>query len=420
MAIKSIALNGYAERGAVVAIALLGVLLVYAVAKFCLADTVATNAISKEMAEVAVGLAPSNPTAHYVLGAFNERSFLPTDFDKTLPAYETATSLSPSDYRLWFEVGKARDRAGDQAGAEKAYRKALELAPNYSRLHWAIGNLLLRRGMTEEAFVEIRRAVENDPAFSAPAVNVAWQFFGGDVAVISQKIGDSNAIKSALSTFLAKQARFDESFALWNSLSDQEKKTTYKTDGENLFQALMAAKKFRDAVSVQKQIGAGETVELEKITNPGFETEVNPANTNSFFWTIADGLQPQIGFDDKQKHGGNRSLVKVFNSPSGQEFRIVQQSIAVQGNKTYNFEIYARADLKTSATVKWEIVNLSDNKILAATAAVPNNTDWTPLAAQFTTPPDAQAVSIRLVRAACPNTLCPISGRVWFDDSNLK
>lgn len=419
MAIKSIALNGYAGRGAVFAVALLGVFLIYFVAKFCLADAVATNAVSKEMAEVAVGFSSNNPNAHYILGAFNERSFLPQDSAKVLPEYETAASLSPADYRLWFEIGKIRDREGDPAGAEKAYRKALELAPNYSRLHWAIGNLLLRQGMTEEAFVEIRRAVDNDPLYSAPAANVAWQFFDGDIATISQKIGDSDRIKSALSTFLAKRQRFDEAFALWNSLSEQEKKTTYKTDGEALFQSLIEAQKFRDAASVQKQIGGTEAAEAEKISNPGFETEVNPSNKNSFLWTIAAGQQPQVGLDEKQKHGGSRSLVIVFPG-SGQDFRPIQQTIVVQGGKTYNLEIFTRTDLKTAATFKWEVVNVSDNKILGSTADAPVSSDWTPLTAQFVTPTDSQAVMIRLARAKCPNTLCPISGRIWFDDFGLK
>jgi hypothetical protein len=55
--------------------------------------------------------------------------------------------------------------------------------------------------------------------FLAPAVTVAWNFFEGDVPQISQKIGDSVPIKAALSTFLAKQKRFDEAFLLWNALS---------------------------------------------------------------------------------------------------------------------------------------------------------------------------------------------------------
>jgi hypothetical protein len=323
---------------------------------------------------------------------------------------------------LWFDLAKARDREGDAGGAEKAYRKAAELAPHYTRVHWALGNLLLRQGNTEEAFVEIRKAVENDPKYANPAVNVAWQFFGGDVQLISQKIGDSIPIKSALSAFLAGQQRFDEAFALWNALSPEEKKNAFKAEGKALFESLMGAKRYRDALSVQSQINQadGEKFEPGKIFNAGFETDVKTANAFPFEWSIAEGLQPQIGYDGAQKHGGSRSLVVVFNSLNGQDFRAVQQTVVVESGKRYAFETFARADLKTQATVKWEIVDAASGQVLASTNPVPAVSDWTALTAEFNTPAATQAVIVRLARAVCPSSMCPISGKVWFDDFNLK
>lgn len=422
MAIKFIKLNGIASRAALFVAALLCMTAVYFAVKWCLANTLAAAAQAIEAAELAVGWAPSDPTAHRVSAALREKTFLIEDFAKSLEEYEKAASLSPNDFRLWFDLGKSRDRSGDMKGAERAYRKAIELAPNYSQNHWTLGNLLLRQGNSDEAFVEIRRAVENDPTYANPAVNVAWQFFDADVPLISRKIGDSVPIKSALSTFLAKQQRFGEAFDLWNALSAEDKKTTYKADGEQLLQALFAAKKYRSALTVQSQIAPaeGEKFESGKIFNGGFEADVKTANATVFEWTIADGLDVQVGYDPAQKHGGNRSLGIVFPAQSTQEFRTVQQTVVVESGKRYVFEMFFRSELKSQATVKWEIVDAADGKILASTAAVPNSSDWSPLTADFATQPTTEAVTIRFVRVACPTIFCPISGNVWFDDFSLK
>lgn len=417
---KSVKLNS-AARVALFAVALVCVAAVYFAAKWFLASTLAGSAPSKEIAAYAVELAPDDPRAHYTLAALDEQTFLAEDFTRALAEYETATSLSPNDFRLWFDLGRARERAGDAAGAEKALRKAIELAPHYSRVHWTLGNLLLREGSTEEAFVEIRKAVENDADYATPAVTTVWQFFGGDAGLIAQKIGDSNPIKAALSAYLAKQQRFDEASALWNSLPEGDKQTVYRDSGTQLVQSLLAAKKFREALAAQMQINppAGERPEIGKIVNAGFESNV-AATAGDFEWRIADGIQPQIGFDEQQKHGGARSLVIVFNSPAGQDFRAVQQTVAVESNKHYAFQTFARSDLKNPGTVRWEIADAADGKVLAATVPVPAASDWQMLAAEFTTAQATQAVTIRLARVPCGASLCPITGKVWFDDFSLK
>lgn len=422
MAVKSIQLNTIGRVLLIVA-GVFCVLAAYFITRWGLGHTIAQYTNVKDAAESAIEYAPYDPQPHLTLAGLNEKSFLAEDLPAALQEYEKAAAIAPNDYRVWLTLGKARERAGDRQGAEKALRRALELAPNYSGVHWALGNNLLRQGITDEAFVEIRKAVENDPTYSNPAVYTAWQTFDGDVAQISQKIGDSLPIKAGLAPFLAKQQKFDEAFAFWNSVPDNEKASTYKTNGEELIKSLTEAKKYRDALKVQSQIN--ETAADEKFTvgaifNSDFEKTVKRSGAGTFDWQIAAGEQPQISLDGSQKHGGNQSLIIFFNSSTGQEFRPVSQLVAVESGKTYKFEAFYRSDLKTMATVRWEITDATDGKVLATTAPTTDKTDWTALAAEFTTLPTTQAVNIKLVRADCKQPLCPISGKLWFDDLSLK
>jgi tetratricopeptide (TPR) repeat protein len=421
MSIKSIPLNSLTRHIVLPLAALFCLLLVFFALKWYLANMVSARAEQKELAELAVDLAPNDPQSFYAQAVLLEKSFLPEDLPKSLAAFEKAAALSPNDYRLWFALGRARERGGDAEGAEMAMRKALALAPHYAQVQWTLGNVLLRRGKTDEAFVEIRKAVESDAAFANPAVAIAWQIFDGDAARISRAVGESAQAKSVLSSFLAREKRFDEAFNTWNALSEKDKKETYRQSGDEFLKQLVQAKKFRDALDVQTQLAAPEVEKPapEKISNAGFETAVNTTNPSVFEWQIAEGTQPAVGVDDKLKTGGNYSLVIAFNSPNGQDFRSIQQTVLVSPNKTYKFEVAFRSDLKSSATLKWEIVDAADGKILAATPVVTGSSDWSKLTATFTAPA-TEAVTIRLARTTCTAAICPISGKVWFDDFRLE
>ena len=143
-------------------------------------------------------------------------------------------------------------------------------------------------------------------------------------------------------------------------------------------------------------------------------------NAGVFEWQIADGTQPQIGLDNQNRRGGERSLLLIFNSTDGKTFRTVSQTVTVAPEKTYRFSAFCKAELKTSAGLKWEIADAADGKILGSTAAIAGNADdWTNLGINFTTGKTTEAVIIRLTRENCPSAICPISGKIRFDDFSL-
>jgi len=421
--IKSIKLETALSRTVLVIAGFLCLVAIFFFAKWCYANAIAAKAAFIEVAELSVDLAPNDPQTHYALAVLNEKTFLSEDLPKSLREFEQAVALSPNDFRLWLAYGKARERSGDGAGAELALRRTLEFAPNYAQVQWTLGNVLLRRGQIREAFFEIRRAAESDMNYRIPAIGAAWQIFDGSLADVKQNIGDSGNLNSALMIFLAKQKRFAEAVEIWNALPAEEKKTTLKTEGEALFGELIAAKQYRTALEIQTSIDGESNAEnfaLGKIFNGGFESEVKREKATVFDWQIADGAQPQIGFDDNQKVGGTRSLVIIFNSSDGKDFRQVSQIIAVEAVRKYGFSLSYKSELKTSGTLHWEIVDDSNGKVLAITNPISPNADWTNLKTEFVTAANTQAVTVRLVRESCKSIICPITGKVWFDDFSIN
>lgn len=397
------------------AVVLVCLIFVYFFAKWCFALEIAIHSQSRDVAEYAVELSPNEPQTHFALAVWQEKTFLPEDLTRSLTEIETATALSPNDFRLWLALGKARERGGDSVGAEKAMQKSLALAPNYSEVLWATGNFYFRQGKTADAFPLIRRSAEIDPIFVAPAISVLWQIFDGDLARIKTALGDSPQINSYLASFLSKEKRFDEAVEIWNDLPENEKNTTYKQIGDEIFAELIAEKKFNTALKIKNRAG-----EAGKIFNGDFEQPIQQTTTNIFDWQITAGTKPAIGQNNETKHSGNASLFLIYNSDDGKDLRQIQQTVAISSGKNYTFEYFYKADLKTLSTIRWEITNAADGKILATTEPISKSADWTSLKTTFNAPENSEAIIIRLVRAECQQGFCPISGKVWFDDLTIN
>lgn len=420
---KSLKIDTASRRILLIAACLLCVAAVSLFVKWCFAYTIAVRAPDREVAAWSADLAPSDPQTHYALAVLTEKNFTAEDSARTQAEYERAAALAPNDYRLWLALGKARERGGDGDGAELALRQALELAPNYAPVRWSLGNMMLRGGKTGEAFAEIAKAAEFDLNYRLPAITTAWQIFDGDLNAVRRNLGDSASINFALVTFLAKQKRYAEAVQIWNVLPADGKQTVYKTDGEQLFAELLAAKKYRSALLVQQSLSEqpnAANYAVGVISNGGFEIPLAREKAGVFDWQVADGAQPQIGPNTEQKHGGDTSLFFIFNSSDGRDFRQIAQIVAVEAGKKYTFEYFYKSELKTSATARWEVADAADGVVLAAGEPISSNAGWTNARAEFTTAAATEAIIVRFVRENCKSLICPISGKVWFDDFQLK
>lgn len=421
MPVKTIKIDSNLQRIILFAGVILAGFFTVVSVKWSFGHAISLRAEQVEIAEVSTEFAPDDPKPHYVLAVLRERSFLPEDFQKSVAEYEKAAALSPNDYLLWLALGKARERNGDITGAEKAFRRAVELAPSYADARWTLGNSLLRQGRFEEGFRDIRAAAGNSEKYVLPAISTSWTIFNGDISQIRKNMGESAKLNAFLAIYLTKQNRFDDAFNTWNGLSDEEKSNGFKAQSEEIYNYFLNAGKIRYAKIIRASIdGVGSSDIFGKITSGDFDSNVRKEKPDFFDWQTGSGAQPLIGYDDKIKRGGNMSLVIIFNSPNGQDFRTFSQTVAVEAGKNYSFQGFYKTELKTDATLRWEIVNTADNSVISTTDAIAANADWTNFGSNFTVPQNAEAVIIRLARAKCNKAQCPISGKVWFDDFSIR
>lgn len=377
-----------------------------------------------EVARSAVRLAPRDPLPRWKLARLEEKSFASNQLDAAVRHHAEAVSLSPNDYRLWMDFGRGLELSGDGAHAEMAFRRAVELAPAYSYPRWYLGNLLLRAGRTDEAFTELRAAAESASQLRPQVFSLALQVFGQDSEAIKNAIGPSSDLRASLTSYLVSNQRLDEAFGLWNSFGLEEKRNQHVV-GEELLKALAAAKRFRTALEIARELAPGDKPKpvMNQIYNGGFEMAYGASGAGVFGWQITTVPQAQASIDPSQQNGGARSLRLSFKSPANLTLNTVAQLVVVDSEAQYRFECYVRTDdLRSGGTPTFEIVDESDGTVLGATAPLtPGTNNWLQLSIDFETRAKTEAIRIRINRASCgQDPVCPIFGNVWYDDFNLQ
>lgn len=420
MALGLIRIDGPLARGLLVGGVCVSVVIGLMFAKWCFADAASPRAASKEMADLLMRLAPSDPQTHFALAVLYEKTFIPEDIEHSLSEYEKAAALSPNNYLSWLELGKARSRNGDFVGAEGAFARTLALAPNYADVHWAYGNFLLRSDRTEEGFEHIRIAINGKPELTDSATSTALAFFNGDSERVRQVLGSDGLVNASLARSAIGRKQYDEAIFDWNQIPNDEKRLQFSDTGKMLSDRLIEARHFRSAVAVTRDIwdDTDSGPSAGRIFNGDFEKAVRLRDARSFDWQIASGVDPQVAISDDKKHAGSFSLFLAFSSMKTSDLRSISQIVAVEPGTSYTFEAYYRAEL--TGSLAWEIADAADGKVLGRTGAVQPASNWMVLNAAFTVPTGSDGIVIRLVRDGCVSSVCPIAGKVWFDDLSLN
>lgn len=381
----------------------------------------ASEAPNIDLARVAVRWAPADPFVHWRLGELVQREFSVASVQETLREYETAVRLSPNDFRLWDELGRAFEAAGDRAGAETAHRRATELAPNYYYPHWHFGNVLLRSGNYQEAFPHLFRAAEANEQLWPQVLNLAWQAYDGNVDRIANEACKEPRVRTIFASYLVGVRRSDDALRLWKTMSAEDRRRLV-AGGRALRNTFLNVKQFHAALEVHRDLEPSDSAAApERFTNGSFEELITLPMSKPFDWTISSNVQAQISIS-KEAHTGRHSVQIVLTAANKLERINVSQSIVVEPNTQYHFECYARTEkLSSASTPIVVILDAADNSALISSAPLPAGTNnWQRIALDFKTK-NSDGIIVFIGRLPCAvGEVCPIFGTVWYDDFNLQ
>lgn len=372
-------------------------------------------------AQTAVRLSPDDPRARWALASLLQRDVGANDLQSSIAEYERAVSLSPRDFRLWTDLGRAQEQAGKLAEGERALRRAVELAPHYSWPRWHLGNFLLRRARYDEAMAELRQVAETDPSKRGAVFDYAWMVYNGDVGAIRRALKETPAVRAELVAYLLGRKMLTEATQIWSDLS-QEQKKEFEATGKMLVDALVAEKRYHMALQLLRDV-AGAKFEVGKISNGSFEGAVAQRGEALFDWNVPSIPQARFALDPVKPQDGSLSLRLIFNATGALDLNI-SQLVAVEPGATYRLTFYVRTSaLKSAAAPVVKVLSTVDRSPLAESAQAPaGESDWQKMTLDFKVPANVEGVILSIGRRQCAaeGGVCPIFGTVWYDDFNLQ
>jgi len=375
-----------------------------------------------DLARMATRWAPADPFTHWSLGVATRSEFKIANAQATVREFEFAVRLSPNDFRYWDELGRAQEMSGDPEAGEKALRRAVDLAPNYYYPRWHLGNLLLREGKFPEAFSHLFRAATANEELWPQVFNLAWQAYDQDVDRIANDACKQSSVRAMFSIYLVGVKKTDDAVRLWKTLSAWDRSQLVGR-GLELRQALLAAKQFRAALDVSRDVEPDNSriSEPEKLLNGGFESALALPTSQFFGWTIGSTGQAAMSIDDTG-HNSGHSLQIVFNAPNKLERLNASQTLVVQPNTQYHLEYFVRTEKLNSASPPVVIAaDAGDGNSLGVSEAVsPGTNDWKKISFDFKTK-NSDGITIVIGRMPCSvGDICPLFGTAWYDDFVLE
>ncbi len=382
--------------------------------------TTAADPNAKEIAELAVNLAPRDPLSNWLLADTKREVFSPDAESAIANNYKTVVKLSPNDFRWWVELGRAYEQAEDNREAEKAYLRAVELAPFYTYPHWQLGNFYLRRNESDKGFEELKKAAETNPVYRDQVFSLAWDYYNQNTDRLDQIAGETPSVRAGLARFYAAKERAGDALRIWNTLSPEEKQANVGY-AKVIAQAFYEKRIYPQALEFYRGLGIEPDAKVGTIQNAGFEKPIGDISTTYFGWRVLPADKVEVKFDRTQKHEGSHSLRVAFSGYAAPELYNVTQIVVIKPAAKYRLTFWLRTeDLKSGGLPKIEVINGSDSRGIAATPPFPLGTnDWQPVKLEFSTPANTDSIAIRTTRDFCGEQ-CPIFGAFWLDDFKLE
>lgn len=365
-------------------------------------------------ADLAISLQPGNPNAYKTRGLINLRN---RDFTNAANDFEHAIAFRDSDYDLWLLLGYAHSELGDTLAASDCYQRAILLAPRYSQPNFDMGMLLLKESQPELAFEFLSTAAEYDPELYPSVLDLARKSFPNNAEAIENSVRPRSIdAKKITARYFIKHGLMTENVKAF-LFSDE----LTGTERNELISLLISKEDFSLARNIWLE---GRKIESSGRTDPifdgGFE-RISESEPGGFGWQIdqkATGLS--VSLDEKDVHGGKRSLRLKFNGNVEVDRALISQLVVLEPFEKYELRFYARSTELISAGLPVILIKdqITSEVLGRSDKFQPSKGQWIEVRTTFVTK-RSSAVSIVLLRPGCNVNPCPIFGDLGLDDLSV-
>ncbi|MFN0121724.1 MAG: carbohydrate binding domain-containing protein [Blastocatellia bacterium] len=371
----------------------------------------------------AIRLAPADPATRLQGGQAIFATATADNDDQILARavieLRAATQLNPVDYRAWLALGRALEQSGASAEARAMYERAAQLAPAHFEPHWRLGNFLLRNGQLDAACASFQVPMNNRPEAFPLIFNSLWEAYQGDVQAMLKALRPPRIVRAEMAIALVRRQRLTEALAVWKEAEQTP------AHSNRMAMALIEKQFFHAAHDVLRQTpGAVPAPDQNSLlANGGFEQNIQLDETAPFLtWHIKPRAGMTISLDKEKPQAGLNSLRMSFELTDSASFIPAEQNVLVKPGARYRLGFQVRTEgLRSFSVPVIEVFDMrGGNKLHAVSAAMaPDINPWQEYTLDFTTSPDTEAVTIRIIRMTCVENPCPLKGQLWLDSFRL-
>ena len=374
--------------------------------------------------ERAAQLERGNPLNWLLLGRYWQYNLDEPDSARAIEAYRTSLSLDPRSATAWLDLATAYEIQGDVPAARDAFEQAQHVYPTSAEVSWRYGNFLLRMGELPPAFAEIRHAVAVEPKRAAEAFSRCWRVDPDVQTILDSVLPPSSSVYLDAIRELMGDAQMGAALSVWNRLVALHPHFRL-IDAIPLTDMLMFARRPDDALRVWREgvalSGSPSTGDAPDsvLWDGGFESGVTGGGFSWMFPPPHGGVQ--LGFDQKEKHSGRRSLRLGFDGKHNVDFADVCHLAIVQPMTRYRLSGWIRTQALTSDQglrfrLEWT-ENAHPNSV--DTPELHGNQLWTQVELLWSAPADVRQVRVCVARKPGDEYGTRIRGTAWVDDLAL-
>ncbi|MEJ7712233.1 MAG: tetratricopeptide repeat protein [Pyrinomonadaceae bacterium] len=346
-----------------------------------------------------------------------------SDFLAAARDYEQVIALRPHDYVAWLDLGSAREKLGDPAGASEAYRQAIRLAPFYAEPYWELGEALLQMNRKTEAFAELRRAVASEPGWIDDIIDLANEHYGDEPDLILRAVQPQRAQDQLkLAQLFLNQGYASEALTLFKVAGQPAVKERQK-----FLSSLLDAERFREGFEIWSEARRTESREIDdrsgaNITDGSFEHQIDFSEIG-FGWRSPSKLVGiDISQDRNETYSGAQCLHLNFHGKAQTVKALVSQLVLLEPEHKYQLSsLRERETLLPRGLPEVDVLNESGESLLSQTVVLPPGTsEWNTYHLEFKTTKETKAGYVILRRRPCATSFCPIFGHLWLDSFSLQ
>lgn len=329
-----------------------------------------------------------------------------------------SVQMNPHASRVWLMLADAYEMMADDNQRDDAVRRATAAEPKDTQVEWRAANLSLNTDL-DRSLQLLRGVVENDPRYSASAMEVAYRASGANVDKAMLAIPLETKPRLEFMRWLVDRKHYDDADHVWPTLlrapSQLRPRDVFfyfdslldRHHPNRAHAAWLALAQREPSMRAQVQPG-------NEVFNGDFEGDLL---SGGFGWRYVPTEGVTASLDTSTFHSGTRSLALQIDGENVQDFGF-RQFVKVEPGARYRLSAWMHAEeLQAAFGVRVAIFDAYSHAELFLSDEALGSFPWRQLDTTFTVPPDTELVTVSLVRSPSQGR---IRGTLWLDDLRIE